>query len=323
MQSSYTHQTKVNPTDGSANPQYVDILSEDPPMKDQAYFCMSFIAPQDILKRKEVFFFEEFTKQWALNQQIQVLRHFVEFAAFKYNLDRDAFRTDFEEFVKTEQDTLRENASTVIEEDYKTFLEQRGEDLQKRFDRENNFQTNVMGIKFRGAFPTMEDARAHAKLLREMDKNNNTYHPDTFVGMTGYWAPYNPDSYRVGDVDYMEEELNTLMHKKKENEEVAKRNFEKRVLETKRKCMEENREKAEKYGNRLTQTMDEHGNLVSIQQAGLTEDPDASPSIVSGEELFRELFEGEDIVMKPGDHGQSQLLSGPFANRREKNDDDA
>jgi hypothetical protein len=95
-----------------------------------------------------------------------------------------------------------------------------------------------------------------AKILRENDP-----HHDVFVGPVGLWMPWDPDAYRTGKVDHLEAELNQLMEKKQENEASAKDYFEKRIKETKQKAMEENKKKALETGNKLSQTIDEQGNL--------------------------------------------------------------
>jgi hypothetical protein len=64
----------------------------------------------------------------------------------------------------------------------------------------------------------------------------------------------------------MEEELNQLHNEKIKNEAKAKEEFERRVKEAKKKAIEENIKKAEKSGNKLTQSIDENGNLVGVME---------------------------------------------------------
>ena len=47
---------------------------------------------------------------------------------------------------------------------------------------------------------------------------------------------------------------------------MAKKEFEDRVRETKKKAIMENIEKAKKSGNVLTQSIDEHGNLIGVKE---------------------------------------------------------
>jgi hypothetical protein len=62
----------------------------------------------------------------------------------------------------------------------------------------------------------------------------------------------------------MEEELNQLHAEKVKNDEKAKQEFENRKKDARRKAIEENVKKAQKSGNKLTQTLDENGNLVGV-----------------------------------------------------------
>ena len=64
----------------------------------------------------------------------------------------------------------------------------------------------------------------------------------------------------------MEDELNALHKEKNKNEEEAKKNFEERVRESKKKAIAENIEKAKQNNNVLTQKIDEEGNLVGVKE---------------------------------------------------------
>jgi hypothetical protein len=115
-------------------------------------------------------------------------------------------------------------------------------------------------LKIRGVFPSQDEAEIRCKKLREYDPNH-----DIYVGPIGMWIPWDPDAYKTGRVEFMEEELNQLHQEKVKNEEKAKQEFEKRIKETKKKAIEENIKLAEKSGNVLTQTMDEEGNLIGVK----------------------------------------------------------
>jgi hypothetical protein len=64
----------------------------------------------------------------------------------------------------------------------------------------------------------------------------------------------------------MEDELNQLHKEKMLNEQRAKEDFEKRIKDTKKKAIEENIKLAAKSGNKLTQTIDEDGNLLGVKE---------------------------------------------------------
>jgi hypothetical protein len=293
---------------GKENPKYVDILETDKPIAGQNFVCMSFVSPEKILKEKDIFFFEEFLKNWEFNKSMEKFLQFVNFISFKYNISFEDLNKDFKDFVQEEKDNL---VKSSLDDDYKTYLDNHEEELQKKFDVTHNFQTNTRGLKVRGVYPTQEEAELRCKMLREIDPNH-----DVFVGPVGTWMPWDPEAYKTGRVEYMEEELNQLMHEKQKNEANAKTAFEQRVKETKQKAIEENIKRAEKSGNSLTQTIDEQGNLIGVNNTNTQEFALGEQENISTADICAELFEGENIVIGKSDYGQSQLKSGPFANNK-------
>ena len=132
-------------------------------------------------------------------------------------------------------------------------------------------------------------------MLREIDP-----HHDVYVGPVGMWMPWEPTAYKTGRVEYLEEELNKLMHEKNKNELQAKNEFEKRVIETKRKAIDENVKNAKKSGNKLTQNIDDEGNLIG---AGVStvENAIESNEVISSADIRKELFEGDNVRTKAND----------------------
>ena len=292
---------------GKANPKYVDLLEEDKPIAGQKFVCVSFCSPEKILKEKEIFFFEEFLKKWEFNKSMEKFVQFLNFVSYKYNISFDDVSNDFKDFVKEEKETLIKSG---MDDEYKTFIDNNEEELQKQFDIVHKFQTNTRGLKIRGSYPTQEEAELRCKMLREVDPNH-----DVFVGPVGMWMPWDPEAYKTGRVEYMEEELNQLMSEKQKNETNAKTAFEQRVKETKQKAIEENIKTAEKSGNTLTQTIDSEGNLIGVNNLNTQEISLNDQENISTADICMELFEGENIVTGKTDYGQSELVSGPFANK--------
>ena len=252
-----TFERKTLPN-GKVNPKYIDLCDEDTPLAGQKFACMSFVSPEKILKKREVFLFDQFVRQWDFTKSMEKYLDFLNFLAYKYNLNVESVLADFNEFVKEEGTKLRESS---VEDDYKTFLDKQEESLNETFNREHAFQTSVRGLKIRGVYNTQEEAEMRCKKLRELDPNH-----DIYVGHVGMWIPWDPDAYKTGRVEFMEEELNQLHKEKVKNEERAKQEFENRIKETKKKAIQENIEKAQKSGNVLTQTMDDEGNLVGVRE---------------------------------------------------------
>jgi hypothetical protein len=95
------------------------------------------------------------------------------------------------------------------------------------------------------------------------------------------------------------------MSDKKKNEDTAKQDFEKRVREAKQKAIEENMKKAEESGNKLTQMLNEKGELVGVSNVANFDGLDEDSTI---EDIKKSMFEAENVVMdKNSDHGLSKL----------------
>ena len=305
--------TKRLNSDGSENKKYVDVLDEDKPIANQKFTCVSFVSPENILKDKNIYFFNEFLKNYQLSKSMEKYHQFLNFLAFKYSLNGDTLLEDFKEFAKDEIDVLKEGD---VEDDYRNFLDTKEDELQEEFNRRHNFQTSVRGLKIRGSYPTQEEAELRCKMLREVDP-----HHDVFVGPVGMWMPWEPEAYKTGRVEYMEDELNQLMHEKNKNQEVAKATFEKRAKDTTRAAIEQNIENAQANNIVLTQDVDEQGNLINVgnntQETALSKNDNVSVA-----DIRSELFEGSDIVTSTDtDKGLGQVLeSMEKAKMKEKGD---
>jgi hypothetical protein len=243
---------------GSKNPSYVDLCEEDATIPSQKFVCISFISPEKVLKHREQYIFEKFVQQWEFSKSIEKFGDFMNFISFKYKLKLDDIMADMKEYVTEEKKHLK---SYSVTDDFKNFMDKNEDRLTEDFNKQNDFQTSVRGIKIRGAYSSQAEAELRAKKLRESDPNH-----DIFVGPVGVWMPWDPDAYKTGRVEFMEEELNQLHHEKLKNEEKAKQEFDQRVRDAKRKAIEENVKKARESGNKLTQTMTEDGELVGVSK---------------------------------------------------------
>ena len=280
----------------SNDTKYIDLLDEDKAISGQNYVCLSFLSPVKILKKKEHYFFEKYLKEFDFNKSINKYTQFLNYISYKYSLSFDNLANDLKEFVDEERENL---FTTSFEDDYKTFLDNNEEKLEKEFNDEHNYQTNTRGIKVRGSFSSQQEAELRCKLLREVDP-----HHDVYIGQVGVWMPFHPEAYKTGKVEYLEKELNDLMSEKKKNEKAANLEFEKRVRESKEKAIAENIENAKKSGNKLTQTIDKDGNLIGVANMNTTENTiinQASGEDVASADIHKELFEGDNIVIPSKD----------------------
>jgi len=311
MENNFERQFKP---DGTKNTKYIDLLDEDRPLSGQKFTCISFVSPDNILKKKEMFFFEKFLKHWDFSKCIKKTTQFLNFVSFKHNINFDNVMKDFEDFVKSEKETLIE---TSIEDEYATFIDNKEEELQKEFNIQNNFQTNVRGLKVRGVYPSQEEAELRCKMLRESDPHHNVY-----VGPVGMWMPWEPDAYKTGRVEYLEEQLNHLMKEKNNNDGYAKEQFDKRVRDAKNNAIEENVKLAKKTGNKLTQNIDAEGELVG-NDVNTIERSLGSDKNVSSADIRKELFEGENIRTKDSDSPRTarKKMIEKYANEDTTNED--
>lgn len=279
---------RKNLENGQPNPKYIDLCDEDTPLAGQKFACMSFISPERILKKRELYLFDEFVKQWDFTKSMTKFGDFLQFISFKYNLKVDSVMGDFADFTKEEQDRLKNDS---VDDEYKNFMDKHEDRLNEQFNREHVFQTSVRGLKIRGVYSSQDEAEIRCKKLREGDPNH-----DIFVGPVGMWIPWDPDAYKTGKVEFMEEELNQLHKEKMKNEEKAKQEFDKRIRETKQKAIEDNIKLAEKSGNVLTQTMDNEGNLIGVKETvdfDSREEADPESVKLHNEMLFAKALESK------------------------------
>lgn len=273
--------------DGKMNPKYIDLLEEDKPIANQKFVCVSFVSPEKILKDKHFFYFEKFLKEWEFSKTVEKYRQFMHFISYKYNVSFDALSSDLDEFCTEEKDMLKNG---TLEDDFKTFVDNSEEALQSAFDKDHQFQTSVRSVKIRGVYPTQEEAELRCKMLREADPNH-----DVYVGPVGMWMPWEPEAYKTGRVEYLEDELNQLMHEKAKNDKRDKEAFEKRLREAKENAIKENVKIAEESGNKLSQNIDENGNLYDVRNVD-----DANATSVAN--IRNEIFENPNVVPdKPND----------------------
>ena len=170
-------------------PPTEDFLSVDPPIRGQNYVCLSFISPENIIKSKDTFVLHSFLKEFLKD----------------YTESCDTLIDKFEDFKYKNEKTLHDT-----------------------FNEENDFKTNVRGVKVRGVYDIKKEAEYRAKLLQNQDKNHNV-----FVAEVGYWLPWDPSSSYIDDIsgEYLNKDLNTLMKKYQENQDDKNLHFEEMVKE--------------------------------------------------------------------------------------------
>ena len=98
-------------------------------------------------------------------------------------------------------------------------------------------KTTLSGIKIRGVFSDYDTACAHAKKVQSIDPYFNV-----FVGDMGRWLTFDPspDSDKVKESEYQNDQLNNIMKAYVENQEKAKVFHEQRKTELMRQGVIDN-----------------------------------------------------------------------------------
>lgn len=192
-----------------ADMKYVN-LTIDEEIRGQRFCCISFAEPvKNVLAEKESYMFSQFIPKF--------LDKFYNDFCFMNGLDKTK--------MKQPKVSLKQ-----INEDYLDFQSTNFEKLSEDF-KEQNKQMNIRAVKVRGNFDTLEEAQMKARQLQQEDP-----HFDIFVGQVGYWLPFNPANINDIKPEYMNEELNKLVHGHIENQ----KNMKKFYNERKKRQMEQN-----------------------------------------------------------------------------------
>jgi hypothetical protein len=234
-----------------------DFLTEDPEIPGQKYCLLSFLSPEKVLSKKDIFLFSKFLETFEYSLRVASFEAFMihEFKEVYNVLTADADKADaadlsgvaialrearpkldqlmdrFQVHVKNIKADLKESK---VKEMYDEFMYKNKDNLEEEFYKLNNFNTSVRGLKIRGTYNSKEEATLRSKKLQKVDTIHNI-----FIGEVGKWLPWDPEPSDIQDQEYAEEQLNTLMKKYKENQE-ARDEFERenraRVLEASKKA---------------------------------------------------------------------------------------
>lgn len=174
-------------------------LENDKEIRGQKYCCLSFVSPEEVIKKKEVYFFEKFMEHFSKD-----MNEFFDNLVVKYPNDVDqisGIKDRYEHVFKPDS----------INDEYNFYVKANGEKLENEYLVENNFQTSMRALKVRGSYETIEEAQMQAKRLIQQDKMFNVY-----VAQVGCWCPWDPNPEGIDNVEYANEQLNTLIGKYKE-----------------------------------------------------------------------------------------------------------
>lgn len=191
-----------------------DYLDEDKQIRGQNYCLISFLSPEDVLKNKECYYFSKFLSKFGkdVNTLFDGIKN-------KYPEAEDLIKT-----VKTNHAYIFDE--NEMNEQYNFFKSVNGSEIEADFHKNNNFQTSMRGIKIRGVFDTIDEAKNRSQFLKKVD---NKF--DIYIAQVGCWIPWNPNPNDLQDQEYSETQLNTLMKQYKKNMENRDEVFEARKTE--------------------------------------------------------------------------------------------
>ncbi len=161
-------------------PEKIDYLEEDPVIRSQRYALLSLVLPHSMVQKRELFYMEEF------------------------------FKKTCEKF------KLSQEEAADLKEDFESFKQVNGEELDNTFSDQNENQTSIAGLKIRGVYESEGEARNRAKSLQRNDPDFNV-----FLADVGKWLPISPSvEYHIENEEYLDEQLQDLMKNYKKNKAV-------------------------------------------------------------------------------------------------------
>jgi hypothetical protein len=237
--------------DLKANTVVEDFLDEDTEIPGQRFVLLSFLSPEKVLDKKELFFFKKFLESYEVEWKVKNLEKYLvdvvgeinsqlddrvkelekadQFDAAeicrKNRLRLDDVLSGYQSFVQKNRADIQK---TKIVEAYEDFIFAQKAKLEEEFYVANEFRTSMRGLKVRGVFGNVKEAEIKAKKLQNKDKYHNI-----FMAEVGKWTPWDPNPHEVKDQEYNNDQLNTLMKKYRENEDSREQFFEQRTKSSK------------------------------------------------------------------------------------------
>lgn len=224
-----------------------DFLDEDTEIPGQRYVLLSFLSPEKVLDKKELYFFEKFLQSYEVDWKIKNLEKYLVDVVKHINDELDDRARELEKQDQAEQaaicrrnrvniEALMNNYQTFVQknkadinktkitEAYEDFMYANKSKLEDEYYAKNEFRTTVRGLKVRGVYGNPKEAELRAKKLQGKDKYHNI-----FIGDVGKWLPWDPQPHEIAEQEYAQDELNNLMRKYKENEDSREKYFEERA----------------------------------------------------------------------------------------------
>ena len=222
-------------SDSRVTTKEVDYLEQDEPIRNQNFVCLSFISPEEVLVNKDRYYFEKYITEFTskTNEMLTTLKNIFPDKQEELRILSDNYDFLFE--------------ANKIHDHYKYFVNEKHDELEKSFYEANNFQTSVRGLKVRGVYDSIDEAKARSEKLRKLENNKFSI----YIAQVGCWCPWSPNPEDITDQEFAETELNTLMHKYQENLDNKAEFFKSRQLDMMKKIDESEEKKKADVNNRL------------------------------------------------------------------------
>ena len=270
-----------------------DYLDEDESVSGQKYALVSFLSPENVLEKKDLFFFQRFLQTYEVEWKVKNMEAFMAEQVNEINrgLDEKANKFDasgindaadlcrasrikmetvmesYQGFVRKQQKDINK---TKIGEAWEDFLFKEQAKLEEEFHAKNDFRTSIRGFKVRAVARDEKEAEVRAKKLQKSDKYHNIY-----CAEVGKWTPWDPKPHLIQDQEYAQDELNNLMKRYKENEDSKSAFFE----EQRKTGM---KPKAEKDNKPLFGITKAEENETVTEEASAAAQSDATNTIFNG-----------------------------------------
>jgi hypothetical protein len=229
-----------------------DALVDDPKINGQEWCCVSFVSPDNLIERRELFYmncflYEEVNKNIAATAEHMakeannITSEIFDGIIEKYSNSLDEKDKEMAEKLKNLQkehsidETKFVNKCTrkfyMSQEDitdkYTVYSTNNYQRLLETYERKfNDPRCSVRGFKVRGSFKTFEEAKKQCETLQKLERSVGIA-----IAPVGTWVPWDPSPDAIQDSEYMLPELNKLMHKYNEQNRNRESMFEERKKE--------------------------------------------------------------------------------------------
>jgi hypothetical protein len=236
----------------SRSEKVYDALIDDPKINNQEWCCMSFISPENLIERRELFYmncflYEEINKsigstaehmaKEANNMVTKIFDEIIE----KYSNSIDEKDKEMSEKLKNlQKENIVDESNFVnkctrkfymaqeeISDNYTVYSSNNYQRLLDTYERKfNDKRCSVRGFKVRGSFKTFEEAKKQCENLQKLERNVGIA-----IAPVGTWVPWDPSPDAIQDSEYMLPELNKLMTSYNEQNRNRDNMFEERKNE--------------------------------------------------------------------------------------------